>query len=73
MFEDLGGGRAVQWGIVSFGGTCGRSHSGYTDVAALRGWIDDGVVLLTQDRLTAWGELGRGSVGSHWLPSKPAG
>lgn len=57
MFQDLGGGRAIQWGIVSFGPKppgCRGIHK-YADVAALRDWIDDGVLLLTRDRLTARG------------------
>lgn len=58
VFQDLGGGRALQLGIVSIKGPggCGRGLSGYIDVAALRDWIDDGVLLLTRDRLTAQGK-----------------
>ncbi len=60
----------MQWGIASFakqlGGNlkCGRSFSAYTDVAALRNWIDDGVTLLTRTTFLATCEPGHRACGS---------
>lgn len=46
------------------GGKCGRSYSAYTDVAALRNWIDDGILLLTHTTFLATCKPGQCACGS---------
>ncbi|KAI7837896.1 hypothetical protein COHA_008297 [Chlorella ohadii] len=67
VFKDYGGGRAEQWGIVSFlKFPCGQDFSGYTDVAAQRNWIDDGILLLTRTTFVATFDSGmRSYYGFH--------